>query len=245
VPLAARLFARKKLAISPLKQRIEQDAQFLQQMGPSSISEKRLGLDQKVRSLLTSLEKKKDRVAAVAAAAPALEMICRGYPKAWLILARWYSEADGRDSYEKAKDAYTRYLENDAVSSDAADAWRGLADCCHKLNDRLGEIHALVSRCEISSLPYWDISATASRFNELVSPGVSSISADDRRNLAVRILRVMNSRKTEAKANDFSRMAWIAINAKRPREAKTYVEIGLTMEPDNHHLLRLQKRLAA
>jgi tetratricopeptide (TPR) repeat protein len=245
VPLAARLFARRKLAVSPLKQRIEEDAQFLQQMGPSSVSEQRLGLDQKVRSLLTSLARRQDGEAAIAAATPALEMICRGYPKAWVILGRWYSEVGGRDSFEKAKEAFTRYLEHDSASQDAAEAWRGLAYCCHKLDDRLAEIHAFISRCEISSVPYWDISATANKFNEFVSQSSGSITADDRRSLADRILGVMDSRRAEAEADDYSRMAWIAIHARRNERAKRYVEHGLKLEPDNYHLQRLEQRLAS
>jgi hypothetical protein len=65
------------------------------------------------------------------------------------------------------------------------------------LDERLAEMHAFISRCEISSVPYWDISATANKFTEFVSQNSGSIAADDRR-LADRVLSVVDSRKQEA-----------------------------------------------
>jgi len=242
VPLAARLFGQKKLAVSPLKAHIDSDAHFLQQIGPSRLREAHLGLDRRIQSLLAALAKQQNSELALAKAKPALEMICRGFPRGWLFLAEVYTEANSIDLIVQAKEAYTRYLETDASSDVAVSAWRGLAYCCHLLGDPVGELHAFVRRCELPSVPFWDVSVTANRLNEFGSLHAGVLTSDERRSLAEKLLTVMDKRKSEAGSDDLSRMAWLAIHARRVDRAKEYVQQGLKIDPDNYHLLRMAQK---
>jgi hypothetical protein len=53
----------------------------------------------------------------------------------------------------------------------------------------------------------------------------------------------MDKHRLETGSDDFSRMAWLAIHAKRFDRAKEYVQMGLKIDPENYHLLRMaQKR---
>jgi hypothetical protein len=69
------------------------------------------------------------------------------------------------------------------------------------------------------------------------------IDKEQKRDLATRIISVIASRKSEADADDFSRMAWLAIHSGQEYLARDFVEAGLLKDSGNYHLIKLAQRL--
>ena len=79
--------------------------------------------------------------------------------------------------------------------------------------------------------------------NSLLRENALSVDKDERRILAERLLGVLEARKGEADADDFSRMAWLAMNMGQKARAKVFVDLGLAGDPMNPYCLSLRERL--
>ncbi len=167
----------------------------------------------------------------------------RAYNPGWLLLARWHMDTWSAAGYESAKIELNRFLENDPTVEDAAEAWQMLAHACYRTGDVLGEVHAFIERAQISSVPFHDISNTANRLNEVLRNHGLAIGKEQKLLLAHRIASALDKRKSEASADDFSRMAWLAIHLGQEVKALEYVESGLEKDPYNYHCRNLAERL--
>lgn len=243
LPLVASSFGKKKLGVSPLKASVLSDVETLQMFGPSRSDDLRLGLRHKMERLISGIARRVEDGGSFEDFADIVEMICRAYPPGWLVLAKWHVESGDDASLQKAKAELTRFLEEGPLDADAAEAWRLMGAVCFRTNDRLGEVHAFVERAQIDSVPFFDVSGTANRLNSLLRENALSVDKDERRILAERLLGVLEARKNEADADDFSRMAWLALNIGQKARAKHFVELGLAGDSTNQHCLSLQERL--
>lgn len=241
LPLAARVFGAKKLNISPLKTAIRGDSEILQLMGGSKSTGLANGTERKIEAFISNVlnsisnNKISDDFISV------LEMMCRTYNDGWLVMARWYAEQWNLDGYERAREFLSRFLQEAPDSPRAGDAWRMMASVCRSLGDSLGEIHALIERCGLSDVPFFEISRTAHRLSQLLKD--SAIARDIKDELASSILRIMVPRESEADANDLSRMAWLAIHVGDEALAKRFTRQGLNLDQDNEHCNKLRERL--
>ena len=170
-------------------------------------------------------------------------MICRAYHPGWLLLARWHIETGTAGGFEKAKECLRRFLEVDPASAGAAEAWRLLALACYMTGDAIGEIHAFIERSQISSVPFFDLSNAANRLNQLLRESLFGMERDQKRHLAQKIAAALEKRRSEADANDYSRMAWLAIHLDQEGAAREHVASGLALDKDNYHCQRLAERL--
>ncbi len=170
-------------------------------------------------------------------------MICRHYNPGWLILARWYVEAGTPENYDRAKEALRHFLEEEPAGERAADAWRTLAFCCHKTGDTLGEIHAFIERSQITTVPFYDLSNTANRLNQLLRENALEIDREAKRIFAQRLADALDNRKDEANADDYSRKAWLAFHLNADDKARSYAEAGLVIDPTNHHIRKIAEKL--
>src|SRR5262249_30297847 len=107
----------------------------------------------------------------------------------------------------------------------------------------LGEIHAFIERAQITSVPFYDISNTANRLNELLYFGRLDINWEDKQALTQRLLAVLDSRQAEAGADDFSRMAWLAMRLDQKSRAREYALAALALEADHYHSGKILERL--
>jgi hypothetical protein len=242
LPLVANVFGRKKLNVSPQKSSIEGDVEILQMLGPTRRSDIHLGLAKRVENFIVNISRRIDKGESFAEYSPVLEMICRAYYPGWLLLARWYIETGWKDNIEKAKDALHRFLENDASSPEGGKAWLMLGHACYLTGDALGEVRALIERAQLTSVSFSDISRAAGLLNGLLKEQYSKIQKEDKRELAQRVVSVMEKRRSEADANDYSTMAWLAIHLDQEAVARDYVTTGLSIDRDNYHCLRLAQR---
>lgn len=239
LPLVASFFGEKKLKISPSKAAIEADVELLQMLGPSRSDDIHLSLAKRLEDFIKNISRRVDAGVPFKTFAPILEMICRAYNPGWLLLARWHMEMRSPVGYENAKEELKRFLENDATSEEASDAWQLLGHASYQTGDALGEVHAFIERAQIKSVPFYDVSNSANRLNELLRKGRLAIDNDEKRALAQRIVTVLERRRNEASADDFSRMAWLAIHLGLDAKAREYAQAGLALDPENYHCRKI------
>jgi hypothetical protein len=168
-----------------------------------------------------------------------LEAICRAYNPGWLLLARWHMEERSPEGYARAKEELRRFLENGPPNAEAAEAWWLLGHACYQTGDALGEVHAYIERAQVSEVSFHDLSNTANKLNQFFSDHGLEIEREQKRDLATRLLSVLDKRRGEASADDFSRMAWLAIHAGKDELARDFVKAGLVKDPFNAFLIKL------
>lgn len=244
LPLVASTFGKKKLNISPYKAAIHRDAEILQMLGPSRRDDIHLGMASRLDKFVSGVAKRIDSGESYLDYEPLLDMICRNYPLGWLSVARWQIETGSEQNLERARHALTRFLECEAGGQYAAEAWRLLAFVCYRTNDGLGEIHAFIERAQLADVPFYDVSNSANRLNQLLRTHGLDVDKDEKQALASRLLAVMENRKSEADADDFSRMAWLAIHLGREADARIYTRAGLALDADSFHCGKLAARLS-
>lgn len=243
LPLVASVFGKKKLNINPQKPSILSDSEILQMLGPIRRDGMQLGLAKRVERFVAAIAKRCESGDSYDNYEAIIEMICRNYPAGWLVLARWHLELGSEDGLQKAKSELVRFLENEPDGAQVADAWRTLAFVCHRLGDTLGEVHAFVERAQLSEVPFYDVSNTANRLNQFLRDRGFEIDTYEKQALAQRLAMVMENRQEEADANDFSRMAWLAIHQGLEGDAQKYTSAGLEKDPENYHCRKLAGRL--
>jgi len=239
LPLVALMFGRKKLNVSPFQATIKADADLLQMLGTVNRGEVHFSLAKRIDHFLGSIARRIEKGETFEKYAPIIEMIGRHFPPAWLSLARLHIEEGTAEGFEKAKTELRRYLEKDASSPAAAEAWRNLAYCCFKTNDLLGDIHAFVQRSKIAAVPFSDLTNTSRLLNDLTRRQMLDAGADEKHALGHELLEVMQRRLGEAKPDDLAQMAWLALRLKDYGRARNFVRRGLELEQDNPYLLKL------
>jgi hypothetical protein len=242
LPLVASVFGKKKLNVSPSKAAIQSDIEILLMLGPSRRDDIHLGLARKLESFIGNISRRIEAGEAYESFAPVLEAICRAYNPGWLLLARWHMEERTPDGYARAKEELRRFLENGPPNSEAAEAWRLLGYACYQTGDHLGEVHAFIERAQVSEVSFYDLSNTANKLNVFFSEHGFEIEREQKRDLATRLLSVLNARRTEATADDLSRMAWLANHSGQEGLARDFVAAGLSKDEENYHLIRLAQR---
>ena len=239
LPQAARIFGKKKLNISPSKVAIQLDVEILQMLEPSRRDDVHFGLAGKLESFIRKMSRRIELGAAYESFAPVLEAICRAYNPGWLLLARWHMEECSPEGYARAKEELRRFLENGPPNAEAAEAWWLLGHACYQTGDALGEVHAYIERAQVSEVSFHDLSNTANKLNQFFLDHGLEIEREQKRYLATRLLSVLDKRRGEASADDFSRMAWLAIHAGKDELARDFVKAGLVKDPFNAFLIKL------
>lgn len=239
LPLVATVFGRKKLNVSPMQPAIKADAELLQMLGTVNKGEVHFSLAKRIEYFLGNIARRVEKGDAYEKYSPIIEMIGRHFPPAWLSLARLHMEEGTPAGFERAKQELRYYLEHDSLSPAAADAWRGLAHCCFKTGDTLGNIHAFVQRSKIATVPFTDLTNTARLLNDLIRKHMLDIGFDERTTLGEELLEVMRRRLKEAKGDDYAQMAWLALRLRDFKLASNFVRSGLAVEGDNPYLLNL------
>ncbi len=243
LPLVASIFGKKKLSVSPYKTKIKADVELLQMFGPGRSSDVRLGLAKRLERFIGNVSQRIDNGDSFDNYVPILNMICRNYNLGWLIRARWHLENGSKEDIELAKNELNRFLEEEPAGENAAEAWGMLRDAYFQTGDKLGEINARIERAQISTVSFYDISNTANRLNRLLHEGALEVDKEEKHQLAKPLADVLDRRKNEADADDFSRMAWLNWHLGLEQIAQEYAERGLKIDPENLHCKKILERL--
>jgi hypothetical protein len=243
VPLAAMVFGKRKLAVSPAKAAVEADAELLYTFGASRGGDARHGLAPKVeRFFRAAAERIANGQGSLESYQPILEYLARGYPRGWLLLSELFEE---RERLGEARNAVERYLERETDPVSKSVAWQRLADLAAEDGDTAAEIHALVELGQQKSSTVDDISRVVNRVNGIIKAAPLAVHSDEKRILLQRLIEVMTQHIATASGTDLSRLAWLYIHLRDTDGAIRCVDLGLERDAGNEHLIRLEARLKA
>lgn len=246
VPLYASIFGRQKLTVSPFEAAVEADTRLLQLFGAARTTDITRGVAPRVDTLIRQVAERisapqvDDSLAELKQYVPVIEYIAGQYPPTWLRLAELYEIADPSRSDQLAKQAVERYLQ---AESDDADAWLRLANLSRRANDYLTEVHALLKRAERPGAPFADLTFAANRFNQLLGDGRLDLETLEKRVIAERLRKAMETRIEEADATDLSRLGWLCMHLRDVDAARRYASRGLELSPQNEYCSNLFERV--
>jgi hypothetical protein len=244
VPLAAALFAQRKLRADRLKDAIESDVQALRDFGVLQEGDLRHGVGPRVRRLFQAASSRAAKSsAALETDLPVLESVAQCFPDAWLLLADLHLDVGGEDSNQRAQAAVRRLLEHEGLDSHQyCSAWTKLADLTRQVGDATGELQAW-AECATASGSLADISLAANKINTVLSQRPASLEREVKHALVVRVLRAFQKYESKADGTTLSRMAWLCWNVGNLDRAAELTRTGLRREPDNDHLANLARKL--
>jgi hypothetical protein len=161
VPVAAAPFGKAQLDTSLLKNKIQSEMRLLHAFGVTKPADIQDGIEPQINNFFRYLERNPEEIESCL---PITKFIARRQPVAWRNVIYLYESRGSRNALVEAKEAAQQYLRSSASSADQEWAWRKLADLCGRTSDRAGEINALLEMCQITNVPFRDISYTAGRF---------------------------------------------------------------------------------
>lgn len=238
VPLAAALFGKQKLVVSPLKTAIDADLEIVRSFGAMTTTEAARGLGPRVARLARSLlsggvgREKVDRGLEV------LAHIAEEFSPAWLTIAELHEESG---NFTDATRAMEMYLQRNPLDGDA---WMKLAAFHRRSGDVLAELHARLQQAETADATVDQISNSAARLVAVLQKREIDLDNDERRVMVSSLRRILESRASEATAVDLSRLAWLCFHLQDIEGARRWTEEGLVRDPSNQHLLNLRDRLS-
>ena len=238
LPFTARIFGEKKLRISPDNSKIEEDVRLLHMFGVEQ-KDMTLNLYNRLEEFMKNVSNKIEKGESFKKYEAILDVFCQMYNPGNLLLAQFYMEKD-TPSLQKAQNKLKSFLEERSNEDDKIKAWIMLSKVCKKMEDYLGYVHALVEMSKLQSTYFWKISNAANEINKLLHEKKLDIEKSEKAKLIQTLLNVLEKRKHEAQANDFSRMAWLALHTQQESKARQYVNQGLKLDPQNPYCLRLQ-----
>ena len=239
LPLVANTFGRGKLQISFLRPAIESDVQILHMFGASPTNVN-LNLKRGLTNFIRNVSDRIDKGELFATYQPILDMVCRAYNPGWLQLAEWRIERGSDADLDAAILNIQAFLQGGSNGPVSADAWRLLANIYYRKGHLLGELHAFVERAQFDTVPFYDLSNTASLLNRKYH----ELEFDDGKlQLTQRLLAVMEARRHEARPDDYSTMAWLSLHLSDEEKAKEFAKCGLEIDPENTHCQRIATRL--
>lgn len=241
VPVAAALFGRKKLDVSPQEKLIQADIQFLQEIGPTTSKSMQQGSYPRIQSFFKRVAGQIGAgVASVEETRPVLEFIAQSYPRAWLLLAELEKEVSGKPDREASY--VQRFLEQSAQLEDMLSAWKHLVSLYRKMGDVVGACSAFVKASEIEEP---DLNETSSMANYINGDRgtILGMDAAERRELLKPLAQLMEAHRQSASATDLSRLAWLYLHFGEEATALGTAREGLSIEPYNDYCQRLVKML--
>ena len=248
VPLAASIFGRKKLEVSPFKTAIEEDRKLLMEFGAGRREDAHRGVAPRARRLIKSVAAQvSDGRINVFEALPILEFMAAKIPDIYLDLSDLVLECiQDNTASPKAIEYLQRFLE---VSKEGGrnEVWQKIAELSATSGDVLGEVHAL---SEAMLLPKADIEIVgniANRINnrifDLKGRRIEDVWSIEIIQLIEKVIKAMDSRMVELSATNCSRLAWLNLNISNKEGAKSAILKGLEKEPENEYCLKLRDRL--
>lgn len=242
VPLAASIFGKTELEVSPLKVQINADKELLMEFGAAKMTDIPHGLGPRIERKFKMVASRLIKGEPISKYTPILEYISSKYTEGWYLLYNLYKEVDKLDL---AREALKEYLKQDISPDRKMVAWLNIADLCKETHDSHGEIHALTEMCMLPDVPFYYLSNAADKiFKYLRKTTItSSIDSDSKDYFIRNLAEVMQERIfREGDATDFSRIAWLYIHLKDFDKAKLAIKHGLELDNENIYCLKLSEK---
>lgn len=238
VPAAATPFGQKKLATSFTRILVEADITLLQGFGDTGSADQTHGLSFHIDSFARHTAETAGNEARQREGIAILEYIASGFPYAWLRVADIYEEA-AHDA-KSAIHAVNRYLE--AVPDDKR-AWRKALQLYAAVGNVLGEINARIRLSEFRDSEYSELSTAANYVNTAIERGAIAPRSNECQLILDRLRGLMQSRSSEANADDLARLAQLFIQSGDNEDALYWVDRGLILDPQNDSCHQLKESL--
>ena len=249
VPLAAAIFGRRKLEISPYRMEIQEDRKLLMEFGPGRRQDVRMGIMPRVDRLIREVARKASSDGqGIDKVLPVLEYVAGRVPRVYLRLAELVKEMDESPSaLANANDYLARYLER-AAPEEKAEIWARRAELFAIQGNAVDELHAL-AEVALATSDAEEMGRIANRINnKLQGLGEKKgevLQALGVREMLVHVTEYMHSRLQRLSATDCSRLAWLMLNLGDGERARDVAHRGVGLDPENDHCRRLVARLGA
>jgi hypothetical protein len=244
-PLAASIFGKKKLGVSPLKVVIENDAKLLQELGPTSSTSMKGGIGPRIESLFRKAAARiSEDNTKLSAMRQMLEFIAKSYPQAWLLLTSLQEEVEGKDGIDLAAEYVRRYLEINPDGTESRAAWERLAHLYRRSGNVVGAAGAFVRAFDVHNAPVHEISTMANWLNGKHEE-IATMDPADKASIFGSLARLMEGRLAQASATDLSRLVWLHLHAGDRDRALQIAEFGLARDPESIHCKRLVDQLSS
>lgn len=240
VPLSARLFGQRKLNVSEDRVAIREDSSLLQMLGAEQIG---AGRDTRQR-LANFFNRIGGEIGAgsrkLADILPALELIGRKFPYAWVLLADLYRDLDREDMVSEER-YLMRYVEgNGDTKLPKSQIWRRIAEIRARRENYSGELDAFVQVCKQPETSLYQLSTTANSINSIlryyrVSPAEKQLILRD-------VINPFDHYRDAMSATDFSRLGWLHMHLGDVENARQCANGGLEQDPSNEYCQRLLER---
>jgi hypothetical protein len=96
---------------------------------------------------------------------------------------------------------------------------------------------------KLQSAPFYVVSNTANRVNELFKQEYRLFETEEKRIIVQGLVETMENRIDEADANDLSRLAWLYLHLKNEEKASYFTQKGIEADSDNIYCQRLLTKL--
>ena len=246
VPLAAAMYGRSKLKVSPFKVAVEEDRKILMEFGAGKQADVERGVLPRIENLVRSVAvRASSNPTTLEERLPVLEYLATKTPKAYLRLADLVLEVDN-NSTDRAKKYVRNYLESASIP-DRQSAWLKLADLCHSSQDPVGEVHALSEAALLPTSDLDNLGSFANRLNnrirDLKGRSIADAWSGEIRELLERVIEAMETRLKDLSATNCSRLAWLYLNIGNSQRALDVAKFGSEQEPGNEHCQNLILKL--
>ncbi|MBX3297083.1 MAG: hypothetical protein KF762_15375 [Acidobacteria bacterium] len=241
VPLAASIFGRKELQVSPERLLIENDRKLLEEFGAAQHSSVAKGvsprIERKFRSVATQISEGK---AKLEFHLPSLEYLAGKFPKGWLYIADLHKEfLDPK----KEQDALREYLKTEQDIYSKKDAWWRLARVYEHLGNTLGRIDALVECARLGEPSIAELSDLANLINRNLSKESIELEVDVKRGIVNDVISMIETVIDQANATDLSRLAWLYLASQNEEKALHTARLGLAKESQNEFCQNLISKI--
>ena len=242
VPLAAAMYGRRKLEVSPYKVEVDEDRKLLMEFGAGNKKTGARGVLPRIENLVRAVARASNSPKTLEETRPVLEYLAARVPKAYLQLSDLALEMNDPD---QAKEYLRNYLES-ATTPERLIEWRKLADICQLSQDPVGEIHALSEVAMLVASDEEQLGSLANHLNnrirDLKGHGIEDNWSEKVRGLLERVIRAMERRKTLS-ATNCSRLAWLYLNVGNPERALDVAKAGVKRDLTNEYCLNLILKL--
>ncbi|CAG1006619.1 hypothetical protein BURK1_03314 [Burkholderiales bacterium] len=241
-PLAAALFAKTKLSVSPLEPIVRADLNVLHLFGPVNKSEIARGYKPKLRRFFTEIGRRSgedpdflnDRMRSM------LEMLGARFPEVWRFLAQLKIE---QNALYDATHYLTTYLQSaDLDIASQIEGWKTLATTYRRLGDLPAYLHALAKLAQFPGIPLSELSTIASDVNHICQDDKIRALPEERQMLVESVAEHFSRQlrtSSHADGRDVSRLAWLLLHLRKEEDAAKVIHDGLLKEPENHYLRNL------
>lgn len=237
VPLAAQVFGRSKVTMSPYRGTILEDLELLRQFGVTRKSDLGGSVENRLRILFRNISSTiASRKYTLESFRPIIEYVARKHPQAWLYLADLC-----RGDVNRETRYLMQYLENEGRND--VQAWWRIVRIFERQKRSREELNALSQLVRAKNVSIYDISEAANRANFIATKNGDEVDSADKKLFMSELAYAMKGREDECTATDLSRLAWIHLKLKNRVQAVKLVKMGLEKTPDNKHCLRLKESL--